>query len=104
MNYFGVSIAAACGVGLKINTFAGMPCWTIGQAVSPILPAVTGLIYFKGKSWESKKDTSQDMKSSLTRRLQGDGRRQIFFKNQLKIYYCLTLSKLSEKALNLPGL
>lgn len=55
LNYFGVSIAAACGVGLKINTFAGMPCWTIGQAVSPILPAVTGLIYFKGKSWESKK-------------------------------------------------
>ena len=44
------------------------------------------------------------MKSSLMRRLQGDGRRQIFFKNQLKIYYCLTLSKLSEKALNLPGL
>lgn len=32
-----------------------MPCWTIGQAVSPILPAVTGLIYFKSKSWESKK-------------------------------------------------
>ena len=55
LNYFGVSIAAASGVGLKINTFAGMPCWTIGQAVSPILPAVTGLIYFKGKSWESKK-------------------------------------------------
>lgn len=105
MNYFGVSVAAASGVGLKINTFAGMPCWTIGQAVSTILPVVTGLIYFKGKSWESKKtDTSQDMKSSLARRLQRDGRRQIFFKNQIKIYYCLTLSKLSEKALNLPGL
>lgn len=55
LNYFGVSVAAASGVGLKINTFAGMPCWTIGQAVSPILPAVTGLIYFKSKSWESKK-------------------------------------------------
>ena len=55
LNYFGVSVAAASGVGLKINTFAGMPCWTIGQAVSPIMPAVTGLIYFKGKSWESKK-------------------------------------------------
>ena len=55
LNYFGVSVAAASGVGLKINTFAGMPCWTIGQTVSPILPAVTGLIYFKGKSWESKK-------------------------------------------------
>ena len=55
LNYFGVSVAAASGVGLKINTFAGMPCWTIGQAVSPIMPAVTGLIYFKRKSWESKK-------------------------------------------------
>ena len=55
LHYFGVSVAAASGVGLKINTFAGMPCWTIGQAVSPILPVVTGLIYFKRKSWESKK-------------------------------------------------
>lgn len=44
------------------------------------------------------------MKSSLARRLQRDGRRQIFKKNQIKIYYCLTLSKLFEKALNLSGL
>jgi len=27
----------------------------IGQAVSPILPAIVGLIYFKSKSWERKK-------------------------------------------------
>lgn len=34
LNRFGVSVAAASGVGLKVNTFAGMPCWAIGQAVT----------------------------------------------------------------------
>lgn len=37
LNYFGVSVAAASGVGLKINTFAGMPCWAIGQAVTAMV-------------------------------------------------------------------
>lgn len=30
LNTFGVSVAAAAGIGLKINTFAGMPCWAVG--------------------------------------------------------------------------
>ena len=34
LNTYGVSVAAASGIGLKINTFAGMPCWAIGQAVT----------------------------------------------------------------------
>lgn len=34
LNPFGVSVAAAFGVGLKVNTFAGMPCWAVGQAVT----------------------------------------------------------------------
>ena len=34
LNRFGVSVAAASGVGLKVNTLAGMPCWAIGQAVT----------------------------------------------------------------------
>ena len=34
LNNFGVSVAAASGVGLKVNTFAGMPCWAVGQAVT----------------------------------------------------------------------
>ncbi|MDO4273232.1 MAG: MATE family efflux transporter [Eubacteriales bacterium] len=34
LNTFGVSAAAASGIGLKVNTFAGMPCWAIGQAVT----------------------------------------------------------------------
>lgn len=38
LNNFGISVAAASGVGLKVNTFAGMPCWAIGQAVT----AMTG--------------------------------------------------------------
>jgi putative MATE family efflux protein len=33
LNKYGVSIAAATGIGLKVNTFAAMPCWAIGQAV-----------------------------------------------------------------------
>jgi putative MATE family efflux protein len=37
LNYFGTSVAAASGVGLKINTFAGMPCWAIGQAVTAMV-------------------------------------------------------------------
>lgn len=34
LNTFGVSVAAASGIGLKVNTFAGMPCWAVGQAVT----------------------------------------------------------------------
>lgn len=34
LNNYGVSVAAASGIGLKVNTFAGMPCWAVGQAVT----------------------------------------------------------------------
>lgn len=37
LNNFGVSAAAASGIGLKVNTFAGMPCWAIGQAVTAMV-------------------------------------------------------------------
>lgn len=37
LNNFGVSVAAASGVGLKVNTFAGMPCWAIGQAITAMV-------------------------------------------------------------------
>ena len=37
LNNFGVSVAAASGIGLKVNTFAGMPCWAIGQAVTAMV-------------------------------------------------------------------
>ena len=37
LNHFGVSVAAASGVGLKVNTFACMPCWAIGQAVTAMV-------------------------------------------------------------------
>ena len=33
-NVFGTAAAAAAGVGLKLNTFAAMPCWAIGQGVT----------------------------------------------------------------------
>lgn len=34
LNTFGVAVAAASGVGLKVNTFAVMPIWAVGQAVT----------------------------------------------------------------------
>lgn len=37
LNNFGVSVVAAAGIGLKVNTFAGMPCWAIGQAVTTMV-------------------------------------------------------------------
>ena len=37
LNPFGTSVVAASGVGLKINTFAGMHCWAIGQAISAMV-------------------------------------------------------------------
>lgn len=37
LNTFGVSVAAASGIGLKVNTFAGIPCWAIGQTVTAMV-------------------------------------------------------------------
>lgn len=37
INDYGLAAAAAAGIGLKINTFAGMPCWAIGQAVTTMV-------------------------------------------------------------------
>ena len=34
LNQFGTAVSAASNVGLQINTFAAMPCWAIGQAVT----------------------------------------------------------------------
>ena len=34
LNQFGTAVSAASNVGLQINTFAGMPCWAVGQAVT----------------------------------------------------------------------
>lgn len=34
LNEYGVAVAAASGIGLKVNTFAAMPCWAVGQAVT----------------------------------------------------------------------
>ncbi len=33
-NQFGITMAAAAGVGLKVNTFVAMPCWAVGHAVT----------------------------------------------------------------------
>ncbi len=42
LNQFGSSVSAASGVGLQINTFAGMPCWAIGQAVTAMVGQCMG--------------------------------------------------------------
>lgn len=37
LNVYGVAIAAAAGIGLKINTFLAMPCWAIGTGVTTMV-------------------------------------------------------------------
>ncbi len=37
LNKYGIDVAAASGIGLKINTFAAMPCWAVGQAIITIV-------------------------------------------------------------------
>jgi putative MATE family efflux protein len=34
LNAFGIAVAAAASIGLSVNSFAAMPCWAIGQAVT----------------------------------------------------------------------
>lgn len=42
LNVYGTDVAAAAGVGLKISTFAGLPCWAIGQAVTAMASQNSG--------------------------------------------------------------
>ena len=42
LNVFGVAVAAASGIGLKLNTFAAMPIWAVGQAVTTISGQLMG--------------------------------------------------------------
>lgn len=42
LNQFGMAVSAASNVGLQINTFAGMPCWAIGQAVTAMIGQCMG--------------------------------------------------------------
>ncbi|MEA5003570.1 MAG: MATE family efflux transporter [Christensenella sp.] len=42
LNVFGVAVAAASGIGLKLNTFAAMPIWAVGQAMTTITGQVMG--------------------------------------------------------------
>ncbi len=42
LNQFGITVSAASNVGLQINTFAGMPCWALGQAVTAMVGQCMG--------------------------------------------------------------
>ena len=42
LNQFGTAVSAASNVGLQVNTFAGMPCWAIGQAVTAMVGQCMG--------------------------------------------------------------
>lgn len=42
LNQFGTAVSAASNVGLQISTFAGMPCWAIGQAVTAMVGQCMG--------------------------------------------------------------
>ena len=41
-NGCGTGAAAAAGIGLKLNTFAAMPCWAVGQAVTTMAGQCVG--------------------------------------------------------------
>lgn len=43
LNPYGVAVAAASGIGLKINTLAGMPCWAVGQGMTAMVAQCYGL-------------------------------------------------------------
>lgn len=62
LNKYGVIVAAAAGIGLKINTFAGMPCWAIGQAVTAIVGQNVG----SGKTDRVIKTTKVGLRFSIT--------------------------------------
>lgn len=61
LNKYGITVAAAAGIGLKINTFAGMPCWAVGQAVT----AMVGQNVGAGKTDRVIKTTKAGLKISL---------------------------------------
>ncbi|MCI8526810.1 MAG: MATE family efflux transporter [Oscillospiraceae bacterium] len=42
LNAHGVTVAAAAGIGLKINTFAVLPCWAVGAAVTAMAGQCVG--------------------------------------------------------------
>ncbi|MGX9757120.1 MATE family efflux transporter [Clostridioides difficile] len=47
LNNYGIAVSAASGIGLKINTFVGMPCWAVGQAVIIMVGQNVGARDFK---------------------------------------------------------
>lgn len=60
-NGYGMIISAASGIGLKINTFAGMPCWAVGQTVT----AMTGQNMGAGKIKRVKEVVRTGLKISF---------------------------------------
>ena len=42
LNTYGVDVAAAAGIGIKINTFAAMPCWAFGNAITTMTSQCLG--------------------------------------------------------------
>jgi putative MATE family efflux protein len=61
LNNYGVTIAAAAGIGLNINTFAAMPCWAVGQAVT----AMVGQNIGAGLTGRAEKTTKVGLKINL---------------------------------------
>ncbi len=50
LNRYGVAVAAASGIGIKVNTLAAMPCWAFGYAVT----AMVGQNLGAGKSGRAR--------------------------------------------------
>lgn len=56
LNEYGVVVAAAAGIGLKINTLAGMSCWAIGSAITTMVAQNMGAGHIERTRTVLKKD------------------------------------------------
>jgi len=78
LNGYGVTVAAAAGIGLKINTFAGMPCWAVGQAMTTMV--------------------GQSMGAGMTDRAEKTGKTGLWL-NLLVTFFAVVIVQVSAKQL-----
>ena len=68
-----IALLDAVIVRLPVSWLLAFPCGLgfpgvyIGQALSPLLPAVVGLLYFKSKGWENKRILRQHSRTYHTK-------------------------------------
>ena len=56
---------AFCYAHFRVDGTEGFPGIYLGQSLSPILPALVGLIYFKSRVWEREKLMCEHSKEGI---------------------------------------